>query len=159
MIFSENRHPPKIESGAGFLAIMHEEKWMRIPIVAAVCVACASGIVCLSALSVLAQTTPPIGADTARGKALVDLNGMTLYVFDRDGKGKSNCNAQCAITWLPLIADTDAQADGSFSFITREDGRKQWAYKGKPLYTWAKDGKPGDATGDGVNNAWHLASP
>jgi predicted lipoprotein with Yx(FWY)xxD motif len=130
------------------------EEFMRIPIVAV-----ASGLVCLAAVTALAQTVAPTSGDTARGKALVDLNGMTLYVFDRDGKGRSNCNAQCALSWLPLIADTDAQASGSFSFITRDDGRKQWAYKGKPLYTWAKDKKPGDATGDGVNNVWHLASP
>jgi predicted lipoprotein with Yx(FWY)xxD motif len=125
----------------------------------AVCVALAGGIVCLFALSALAQTVAPTSADTARGKALVDLNGMTLYVFDRDGAGKSNCNAQCAVSWPPLIADTDAQASGSFSFITRDDGRKQWAYKGKPLYTWTKDKNPGDASGDGINNVWHLASP
>jgi predicted lipoprotein with Yx(FWY)xxD motif len=136
---------------------------MRIPIVAACCAALRAafggGIVCLVALTALAQPVPPISADTAKGKALVDLNGMTLYVFDHDGKGKSNCNAQCAVNWLPLIADTDAQADGNFSFISRDDGRKQWAYKGKPLYTWAKDKKPSDATGDGFNNLWHLASP
>jgi predicted lipoprotein with Yx(FWY)xxD motif len=125
----------------------------------AVCVALAGSIVCLFALSALAQTVAPTSADTARGKALVDLNGMTLYVFDRDGAGKSNCNAQCAVSWPPLIADTDAQASGSFSFITRDDGRKQWAYKGKPLYTWTKDKNPGDASGDGINNVWHLASP
>jgi predicted lipoprotein with Yx(FWY)xxD motif len=132
---------------------------MRIPILAACRSAVASGLVCLFAVTALAQTAPPTSAQTAKGKALVDINGMTLYVFDRDGKGKSNCNAQCAVNWLPLIADTDAQAGDSFSFITRDDGRKQWAYKGKPLYTWAKDKKPGDATGDGVNNVWHLASP
>lgn len=135
------------------------ENCMRIPIVAAFCGALASGIVLLLALSALAQTIAPTSAETTKGKALVDLNGMTLYVFDRDGAGKSNCNAQCAVTWLPLIADTDAQASGSFSFISRDDGRKQWAYQGKPLYTWAKDKKPGDATGDGVNNLWHVASP
>jgi predicted lipoprotein with Yx(FWY)xxD motif len=132
---------------------------MRTPIVAAFCATFGSGIVCLVALTALAQIVPPVSGDTARGKALVDLNGMTLYVFDRDGRDKSNCNAQCAVNWLPLIADTDAQASGNFSFISRDDGRKQWAYKGKPLYTWAKDKKPGDATGDGMNNLWHLASP
>ena len=121
--------------------------------------AIASGMFCLLALTARAQTAPPTSADTAKGKALVDINGMTLYVFDRDGKGKSNCNGQCTLNWLPLIGDTDAQADGSFSFISRDDGRKQWAYKGKPLYTWVKDKKPGDATGDGVNNNWHIASP
>jgi predicted lipoprotein with Yx(FWY)xxD motif len=131
---------------------------MRIPI-AAVCAALAGGIASLVTLTALAQTVAPTSADTAKGKALVDLNGMTLYVFDRDGSGKSNCNAQCAVSWPPLIADTDAEASGSFSFISREDGRKQWAYKGKPLYTWAKDKKPGDASGDGFNNLWHLARP
>jgi predicted lipoprotein with Yx(FWY)xxD motif len=135
------------------------ESRMRTPIVAAFRVAVASGIVCFFALTALAQTAPPNSAQTVKGKALVDINGMTLYTFDRDGKGKSNCNAQCAVNWLPLIADTDAQAGGSFSFITRADGRKQWAYKGKPLYTLAKDKKPGDATGDGVNKVWHIAAP
>ena len=132
---------------------------MRIPIVAAFCAAFGGGLVCLLSLAALAQTTPPTSAETAKGKALVDLNGMTLYVFDRDGAGKSTCNAQCAVARLPLIADTDAQASASFSFITRDDGRKQWAYKGKPLYTWAKDKKPGDASGDGANRVWHLARP
>jgi predicted lipoprotein with Yx(FWY)xxD motif len=122
-------------------------------------VAFAGGSACLFALAAWAQTVAPTSGDTAKGKALVDLNGMTLYIFDRDGAGESNCNAQCAVSWLPLIADTDAQASGSFSFISREDGRKQWAFKGKPLYTFAKDKKPGDATGDGFNNVWHLARP
>jgi len=118
-----------------------------------------SGIVCVFALTALAQTVAPIASYTAKGKALVDLNGMTLYVSDRDTGGKSRCNAQCTVSWLPLIADTDAQASGSFSFISRDDGRKQWAYKGKPLYSWAKDRKPGEATGDGVANVWHVAKP
>ena len=106
-----------------------------------------------------AQATAPTSADTPKGKSLVDVNGMTLYTFDRDAKGKSNCNGQCASLWLPLIADTDAKASGDFSFVTRDDGRKQWAYKGKPLYTWTKDTKPGDVTGDGVNSVWHIAAP
>lgn len=43
--------------------------------------------------------------------------------------------------------------------IKRDDGVPQWAYKGRPLYTWSKDAKPGDRTGDGFNNAWRLARP
>ena len=42
--------------------------------------------------------------------------------------------------------------------ITRDDGTKQWAYKGKPLYTFARDTKAGDATGDG-KGPWHSAKP
>jgi predicted lipoprotein with Yx(FWY)xxD motif len=107
----------------------------------------------------LAQSAPATSADTAKGKALVNGDGMTLYTFDNDSKGKSNCNGQCANLWLPLIATTDASASGDFSLITRGDGRKQWAYKNKPLYSWSKDSKPGDVTGDGVNSVWHIAVP
>jgi predicted lipoprotein with Yx(FWY)xxD motif len=106
-----------------------------------------------------AQSAPATSADTAKGKALVNGDGMTLYTFDNDVKGKSNCNGQCANLWLPLIATTDASASGDFSLITRSDGRKQWAYKNKPLYSWTKDAKPGDVTGDGVNSVWHIAAP
>jgi predicted lipoprotein with Yx(FWY)xxD motif len=106
-----------------------------------------------------AQAAIPATADTAKGKALVNSDGMTLYTFDRDSKGKSNCNGQCANLWLPLIATVDATPSGAFSLITRDDGRKQWAYKDKPLYSWSKDSKPGDTTGDGVNNVWHIAVP
>jgi predicted lipoprotein with Yx(FWY)xxD motif len=106
-----------------------------------------------------AQSAPATVADTAKGKALVNSDGMTLYTFDNDSKGKSSCNGQCANLWLPLIATTDASASGDYSLITRSDGRKQWAYKGKPLYSWSKDTKPGDTTGDGVNSVWHIAAP
>jgi predicted lipoprotein with Yx(FWY)xxD motif len=32
-----------------------------------------------------------------------------------------------------------------------------WAYEGKPLYTYSKDKKPGDATGEGVGGVWRAA--
>ena len=53
-------------------------------------------------------------------------------------------------------ADTTS---GDWSIVTRDDGGKQWAYKGKPLYRWIKDQKPGDTTGDGVNQSWGIAKP
>lgn len=85
--------------------------------------------------------------------------GMTLYTFDRDvaGSGKSVCNGQCAANWPPLMAGADAKASGDWSVVTRDDGAKQWAYNGKPLYLWVKDQKPGDKTGDGVQGVWHVA--
>ena len=55
------------------------------------------------------------------------------------------------------MASADAKASGDWSVVTRDDGAKQWAYKGKPLYTWSKDAKPGDKTGDNVNSVWHTA--
>ena len=88
-------------------------------------------------------------------------NGMTLYTFDRDaaGSGKSVCNGPCAANWPPLMASATDASSGDYSVVTRDDGSKQWAYKGKPLYFWAKDAKPGDKTGDGVAGAWKIARP
>lgn len=98
---------------------------------------------------------------TVMNGRLVGPNQMTLYVFDRDtaNSGKSVCNGGCATNWPPLMAPADAKPIGQWSVVTRDDGGKQWAYQGKPVYYWAKDGKPGDATGDGVGNAWHIAKP
>jgi predicted lipoprotein with Yx(FWY)xxD motif len=92
---------------------------------------------------------------------LVGPNGMTLYMFDSDtaNSGKSVCNGPCAINWPPLMAADADKPMGNYMVITRDDGKKQWALKGKPLYFWAKDSKPGDKTGDGVNNVWHIAKP
>ena len=90
---------------------------------------------------------------------LVDAKGMTLYTFDKDAGGKSACNGPCAGNWPPLTAAAGDMASGDFSIITRDDGSKQWAQKGKPLYYWVKDAKPGDKTGDGFNNVWHVAKP
>jgi predicted lipoprotein with Yx(FWY)xxD motif len=88
-------------------------------------------------------------------------NGMTLYTFDRDamGSGKSVCNGQCATNWPPLMADAYATGKGEWTVVTRDDGTRQWAYKGKPLYYWVRDAKAGDRTGDNVNNVWRLARP
>jgi len=92
---------------------------------------------------------------------LVGAKDMTLYTFDRDaaGSGKSVCNDKCAVLWPPLAADAGATARGDWSVVTRNDGSKQWAHKGKPLYYWIKDQKPGDTTGDKVNNVWHVVKP
>lgn len=97
---------------------------------------------------------------TANGM-LVAPDQMTLYTFDRDvaGSGKSVCNGPCATNWPPLMAAQGAKASGDYSLVTRDDGQLQWAFKGKPLYRWIKDSKPGDATGEGFNGVWHVARP
>jgi predicted lipoprotein with Yx(FWY)xxD motif len=85
---------------------------------------------------------------------------MTLYILDRDTTpGKSTCNAQCATNWPPLMASADPKPAGSWTTVVRDDGAKQWAYKGKPLYFWKDDKKAGDILGDGRNNVWRIAAP
>ena len=94
------------------------------------------------------------------GGMLVNSAGMTLYTFDKDtaGSGKSACNGPCAVNWPALHVTGSDQASGDWSVVARDDGTKQWAYKGKPLYAWIKDQKPGDKTGDGVLKLWHVAT-
>ncbi len=107
-----------------------------------------------------ASMTASSPATVADG-VLVGPNSMTLYTFDKDtaGSGKSVCNGPCATNWPPLMAADTDKASGDYSIVTRDDGKKQWAVKGKPLYYWVKDTKPGDKTGDGVLTVWHTAKP
>lgn len=99
-------------------------------------------------------------ADSSKGKIFVDAKGMSLYTFDKDAGGKSMCNGPCAENWPALVAADDAKPTADMTIVVRDDGKKMWAYKGKPLYTFKKDMAPGDVNGDGfLNGAWHLAKP
>ena len=115
---------------------------------------------CYSAPAANASGQTPPSAVSVQNGMLVGANGMTLYTFDKDmaGSGKSVCNGACATNWPPLTA-TAAPGGEGYSLVTRDDGAKQVAYKGKPLYYWSKDMKAGDKTGDGVNNLWRIATP
>jgi predicted lipoprotein with Yx(FWY)xxD motif len=96
---------------------------------------------------------------TSLGPTLVDAKGMTLYTWGNDSiPGKSACNGQCAANWIPLAADASAAPAGDWTIITRDDGTKQWAYKGKPLYTYKSDSNAGDVTGNG-RGKWMVAKP
>ena len=110
----------------------------------------------LAACASMATEAPAKVADGV----LTNPAGMTLYTFDRDaaGSGKSACNGPCAALWPALMVSGDAKATGDWSIVTRDDGARQWAYKGKALYLWSKDQKPGDKTGDGFNKVWHIAT-
>lgn len=91
-----------------------------------------------------------------RDGVLAAPNGMTLYTFDRDAEGGSACSGACAENWPPYAAPHDATASGAFSIVERKDGARQYTYRGKPLYYWSRDEKPGDADGDGRNGMWHV---
>lgn len=108
-------------------------------------------------LSIGAAMAAPAGIET-KNNMLVDANGMTLYTFDKDADGVSNCYDGCAIKWPPLAASDGAYAEGDYSLVARKDGTQQWALNGKPLYFWVNDAKPGDMTGDGVGGVWHIIS-
>jgi predicted lipoprotein with Yx(FWY)xxD motif len=108
----------------------------------------------LLALPVFAADSAPV--HKADG-VLVDSKGMTVYTFDKDTAGKSACNGRCAENWPPVKAG-DAPLSAPYGSITRADGSKQLTYKGKPLYTFMKDKKPGDKAGDKVKDIWHAVT-
>ena len=113
------------------------------------------------ALSLAATFTTLARAQPAKmaGGVLVDARGMTLYTFDKDvaGSGKSACAGQCAENW-PAVKAGDAPLSEPYSTIVRDDGTKQLAYHGKPLYTFVKDKKAGDREGDKKMNMWHVVT-
>jgi predicted lipoprotein with Yx(FWY)xxD motif len=116
-----------------------------------------SSIAAVLALFAVAASAAGAPAAPANG-VLATPAGATVYTFDKDtaGSGKSACNAQCAQNWPPVAAQAGDTPSGDWSIVTRDDGSRQWAYKGAPLYTFAKDAKPGDTTGDNRGNVWHV---
>jgi predicted lipoprotein with Yx(FWY)xxD motif len=116
--------------------------------------------IALASISGASAAPPAKTGTTAKGAVLTDARGMSLYTFDKDAGGKSACNGPCAANWPALKAEASDAAGDGYTVIARDDGSRQWAYKGKPLYTFAKDQKAGDITGDGfLNGVWHLAQP
>ena len=92
---------------------------------------------------------------------LVTTAGRTIYTFDNDpsGGGKSVCNGPCATLWPAVMAGADAKPKGDLTVIARDEGAKQWAYKGKPIYLYSADTKAGDRSGDNFKNVWHVVKP
>jgi predicted lipoprotein with Yx(FWY)xxD motif len=106
-------------------------------------------------------------AGTSLGRILVDSRGRTLYLFEKDRKGKSACPGKCAAFWPPLIATAKPRTTGTaktslLGTTKRADGHLQVTYNRHPLYTFAKDTKKGQTNGEGVNAfgaGWDLVSP
>jgi predicted lipoprotein with Yx(FWY)xxD motif len=106
----------------------------------------------LATIAIGAQANPTV----ERNGVLANKEGRTLYTFDKDAPGKSNCYGGCAAAWPPFAVANPALAGGDFTIVARDDGTAQWAYKGKPLYFFAGDAKPGDINGDKQGGVWHV---
>jgi predicted lipoprotein with Yx(FWY)xxD motif len=99
-----------------------------------------------------------LAASAFAGNFLVNSQGMTVYVFDVDQPGVSNCYDQCAVAWPP-VAYTGGALPAGYSAITRKDGTQQLAFDNRPLYTYIGDQAPGQTNGDGVDGTWHIVTP
>ena len=95
-------------------------------------------------------------AETSAGSVMTTPNGMTVYTFDKDQLGQSTCYGDCPMKWPQVTADAYAQEQDRMTLITRADGQRQWAYDGKPLYTYHADAASGDVEGDNVGGVWHV---
>ena len=103
--------------------------------------------------------TPPevrVGAIGAARVLVSSKDGRTLYMSAEDPAGKSKCEGACADTWHPILASTIAKEQGGWSVVRRADGSRQWAFKGKPLYTFERDAFPGDYNGVS-EKGWDVA--
>lgn len=103
--------------------------------------------------------------DGAKAPYLVGPTGLTLYTFDRDTAGTSNCSGTCIETWPALTVPNNLEptavsdASGTLGVFVRDDAVRHVTYNGEPLYYYTPDRVPGDTTGDGVGGVWHLATP
>src|SRR4029453_16431974 len=101
-----------------------------------------------------------------RGQPLVDGQGRTLYLFEADTAGRSNCHGACASAWPPYLSNGDPQAGagvagGQLATIPGAGGA-QVTYHGHPLYHYAGDTQPGDTTGQGLDQfgaKWYVVAP
>jgi predicted lipoprotein with Yx(FWY)xxD motif len=90
------------------------------------------------------------------GNALVDGQGRTLYLFEADKPGKSNCTGACTSAWPPYVSHGTPQAGAGVTGALlgtslRGDGAAQVTYHGHPLYYYGGDSRPGDTTGQGLD--------
>jgi predicted lipoprotein with Yx(FWY)xxD motif/uncharacterized cupredoxin-like copper-binding protein len=110
-------------------------------------------------------TTVMVG-NSSLGPILTDSQGLTLYTFKNDvpNSGKSAVNGNLASVWPPLVLASGSPTKppslgGDLTLITRDDGSKQVAYKGQPLYRYSRDSGPGDVNGQNVGGVWFVAMP
>ncbi len=104
-----------------------------------------------------------LGTKTDLGNYLTDAKGMSLYYFDKDTKGISNCSGACLTNWPVYYSDNIVVPSGvnasDFGVIVRADGTKQSTFKGFPLYYYVKDLKAGDTIGQAVGTVWYVVDP
>jgi predicted lipoprotein with Yx(FWY)xxD motif len=95
--------------------------------------------------------------NSAEQTSSAERTGFTLYTFDNDTAGVSNCSGTCLTNWPALIAHAGAVATAPYSLVMRASGEMQWALNGMPLYFFAGDTQAGQTNGEAVGNNWFVA--
>ncbi|MFM0327826.1 COG4315 family predicted lipoprotein [Caballeronia glebae] len=108
----------------------------------------------------VAATSAGAAAPQVRDGMLVDEHGMTLYIFSGEGTPDAkSCEGDCERNFPPALAAPGDQPSGPLTVTAAQGGGLQWAFEGKPLYRGLMDRKPGDHSGDGLNEVWHSVRP
>jgi predicted lipoprotein with Yx(FWY)xxD motif len=138
-------------------------------ITAVVLAACSSGqaSTATTPVSTSGPTRTVDVATSSLGQILVDSQGNTLYLFQKDMGTQSECTGECANSWPPLLTSgkptAGSGADASLLGTTaRSDGGDQVTYDGHPLYRFSGDQQPGDTNGEGLTAfgaSWFVLSP
>lgn len=124
-----------------------------------------SAITSTTATNATEAMTVMVADNATLGKILVDAKGMTLYLFDKDEKDKSNCSGDCLKNWPALTVKDEKAAmaakeiTATLGTITRDDGAYQVTVNGMPVYYYAKDKAAGDTVGQGVGDVWWVLGP
>jgi len=98
---------------------------------------------------------------TLEHTVLTTLKGKTLYSLSVETKGKFTCTGTCLASWTPLLIPKGVKPKGPVKLgtVMRPNGKTQVTYKGRPLYSFNGDVKPGEANGEGIKDVgtWHAA--
>ncbi len=104
--------------------------------------------------------------DSEFGSMLVDSKQQAIYIFERDGDGRTVCYGECAEAWPPVLTKgkpraADGVRQALLGTVRRRDGTRQVTYGGKPLYFYAHEG-PGQVLCHNVNlngGLWWVVGP
>ena len=106
-------------------------------------------------------------ANSSLGNILVDSQGRTIYLFQKDTGTQSTCSGACATSWPPVRVSGKPKAGSGVNAsmlgtTPRSDGKPQVTFNGHPLYLFEGDSSAGDTSGQAVNAfgaAWYVVSP
>jgi predicted lipoprotein with Yx(FWY)xxD motif len=114
-----------------------------------------------------AEVQVKVAHQASVGDHLTDAHGRTLYLFEKDERGRSTCYDACARAWPPLVTEGSLVAGrgvdkDKLSTVKRKDGSLQVTYGGWPLYYFVKDDEPGNTYGQEMEHfgaVWYMVSP
>jgi predicted lipoprotein with Yx(FWY)xxD motif len=111
------------------------------------------------AIALPPDTPVDISVFFEEGKYLFRVDASkSIYVYDGDKAGTPTCSGECLKQWQPVVASKGSGPVGDWTLVKRSDGRMQWRYRNRPVYTFAND-RPGETNGDGVDGVWHVVEP